>query len=106
MSNKTEQSQVRNKALKQVPIRLHANDYRALKKLFVDEGWNFQKFVSACVECYLRRDPLLIKAVEDWKVDNASPQKTKKDGDVFTHSRREANDLFAEIEALEDQFDD
>jgi hypothetical protein len=105
MSNKTEQSKIKAKTLKQVPIRLHVNDYRAMKKLFVDEGWNFQKFVSACVESYLRRDPLLLRTIEEWKVENAAPQRANKSGDVFTHSRREANDLLDEIEALEDELE-
>ena len=88
----------RDKGLRQVPIRLHQNDYRALKKLFIDERWNMKRFVSACVELYLTRDPLMLKAISDWQDENAAPKEIKG----YSHSPREANRLFREIAGEED----
>jgi hypothetical protein len=90
----------KEKNLQQVPIRLHMNDYRALKKLFIDEGWSFQKFVSASVEMYLRRDPLFLKTISDWKAENDMPKKQK---DRFSHSRREQSALLDEIEEANEE---
>lgn len=85
----------KEKNLQQVPIRLHMNDYRAMKKLFIDEGWSFQKFVAACADMYLRRDPLFLKSIADWKTENDVPKKMK---DRYSHSKREASELLDEIE--------
>lgn len=87
----------KDKNLHQIPVRLHSNDYRAMKKLFLDEGWTFQKFVSACVESYLARDPLLLKTIADWKIENSTPNGQSG----YTLSKRERAALLDEIEGNE-----
>ncbi len=85
--------------IQQVPVRVHTNDHRALKKLFIDEQWSFQKFFVACMELYFKRDPLFIKVIDDWREENDAPKKTTE---KYTHSRREANSLLDEIAGKED----
>lgn len=81
----------------QVPVRIHRNDYRALRKLFLDEHWSVQKFVSACVDLYLNRDPLFLRSINEWQEENNTPKELKD----YSHSPREANALYKEIEGDE-----
>lgn len=90
----------KEKNLQQIPVRIHMNDYRALKKLMIDEGWNFQKMASAMVELYLGRDPLFLKCIGDWKTESDMPKKQKA---TYSHSRREASDLLDEIAETDEE---
>lgn len=87
------------KQIKQVPFRLHMNDYNALRKLLDEDGWKFQRLVEAVVEAYIRRDPLLIKLLVEWKEENVIPRRIRDD---YTLSSRERKD----VQNILDEFDD
>lgn len=84
--------------------RIKKSDWDALRKLFVDDGWSFQKFVTACVECYLARDPLLIKVINDWRDENPEvDMKSNPRMRNYILSRRDQNDLLDEIAEEDDE---
>lgn len=89
--------------IKQVPFRLHENDYRALKKLLRDDNWRFQHLMAACVDAYINRNPLLIKLLADWKEDNVIPKKMR---DRYSLSNREKKNLLDELEEMAEKEDE
>lgn len=90
----------KDRGIKQVPFRLHRNDYLALKKLLKGDGWTFQRLVQATVECYMRRDPLLVKVLADWKEENVVPPRAKE---TYTLSSRERRGILDELEEMGDE---
>ncbi len=80
----------------QAGVRIHANDYRAIKKFLVDEHWNFNEFVVACVESYLARDPLFLKTLSEWRFENERPGREGTEDTAL--SPREKQALMKEIE--------
>ena len=89
--------------IRQVPFRLHENDYKALRKLLEEDGWKFQSLVAACVDAYLNRNPLLIKLLADWKEDNVIPKKLR---DRYSLSNREKRKLLDELEEMDEDADE
>lgn len=81
--------------VRQIPFRIHANDYILLKKLLVDDGMKFQTFVASCVEAYMRGDPNILKCVKDWKEISAIP---RVDRDKYSLSHRDRQKILDEIE--------
>lgn len=86
--------------LKQVPVRVHKNDYELLKQWLKRDGVAFQHFVSCMVEAYLQRDQNMVKLVEDWKKVNLV---RFKDVDKFDFSPRERRKI---LDELSEEFDD
>lgn len=89
--------------IKQIPFRLHDNDFKAMKKLLQDDGWKFQSLVAACVDAYLNRNPLLIKLLADWKEENVIPKKLR---DRYSLSNREKKRLLDELEEMDEDADE
>lgn len=83
-------------AVKQVPVRLHINDWRACRKMLIDDELNWRKFTEAVVDAYLKRDPLILKILVDWR-DRVEPKK-KAIKDRFVLSPNEKKNLFDELE--------
>lgn len=81
--------------IQQIPFRLHINDHKLLKKLLTDEGMKFQTFVDACVQAYLRGDPLMLKFIKDWKELNSIPKEFRG---MYTLSHRERMNILDELE--------
>lgn len=61
-------------SLKQVPFRLHKSDWLLLRKQLLDDGARFQTIVTAFIEAYMKRDPLALKLVDDYRKFNDIPQ--------------------------------
>lgn len=80
---------------KQLTFRIMAEDKIMLLKLLRDSGMSFQGFVQACIEAYLRGDPKIMKAAQDFKeLQNVS----KKRRDECMLSHRERQDLLDELD--------
>lgn len=81
--------------IQQVPFRIHRNDYAVLKKLLKGDNWKLQHLLAALVDAYMKRDPLVIKVLADWKEENVLPARVKES---YTLSNRERRGLLDEIE--------
>lgn len=90
------------KNIKQVPIRLHKNDWVLIKQWLGKEGLAFQHFATAMVEAYLQRDQYVVKLVEDWKKANILRWKGLEP-ERFDFSSREKRAL---LDELSTEFDD
>lgn len=88
--------------IKQVPFRIHNNDYILLKKLLSDEDLRFQHLVDACVQAYMRGDPHVMKVVKDYVEQSHIPKEHK---DQYTLSQRERSKLLDELEDNEPAFE-
>ena len=75
--------------------RLHVNDRQLLIKLLSDMGMNIQDFGAACSDAFLRGDPHIIKAINDWKMLNSIP---KEHLAKYTLSHRERDELLRQLE--------
>lgn len=84
--------------IKQSPFRMHKNDWPPLRALLKSDGWPLQKVFEAVVAAYMRRDPLLIKILADWREDQQLPSQGKR-LDKYTLSPSERRDLMKELEA-------
>lgn len=81
-----------------ITYRLHANDKILLVKLLSDIGMTIQEFRSAVSDAFLRGDPHLIKAINDWKLLNTIP---KEHMSKYTLSHREREELLLQLEKEE-----
>lgn len=88
--------------IRQISWRCHGNDYSVLRRILKDDGWKFQNLVDACVEAYIRRDPLLIKLLVDWREESYVPNRIRND---YTLSRREKKSVQAALDEI-DELDD
>jgi hypothetical protein len=85
----------KDKNLKQIPFRIHLNDFRMMQRILADDELKYQTFVDACVQAYIRNDPFIRHVVDDYKEYNVIPRQMK---DRYTLSDREKMDLIKEIE--------
>lgn len=85
---------LQEKFLSQIPYRIHNNDKVLMIKLMEDDKINFQRFIDACVQAYLRGDPAAQKIVKDWKALNEIPP---EDRERYTLSHRERQKIMDEI---------
>ena len=85
---------------KQVPFRMHKNDFAVMKRLLKTDGWSFQAFTRSIIDAYLKRDPLIIKLMAEWREENMLSARAK---DTYTFSRHERKELLDEIGDLEDE---
>lgn len=94
----------KNLGIKQIPWRYRKNtgEYALFRKLMFDDGINFQCFVDACVESYVRRDKDILSVVKVWKDQQRLP-KRKEDALL---SRRDKVSILNEIAALEEMDDE
>lgn len=76
---------------------LHANDYRALRKLLIDEDLSVSRFLEACVESYINGDPHMMRIVQRYKERHERPAIDTK-GDELVLSKRERDKLLEELE--------
>lgn len=83
--------------MKQIPTRVHINDYAMLKRLLTDAGMTYQAFVSACVEAYLNGSPTFIQVVQAYKDSMEVPRSERV---ARTLSHRERLELLKELEGL------
>ncbi len=78
-----------------VSFRMHMNDKKLLLKLLADMNLSVQDFGVACMDAFLRGDPHIIKAIQDWKLLNDIP---KDQLDRYTLSHRERQELVRQLE--------
>jgi hypothetical protein len=81
--------------IRQIPFRIHVDDYALLRKMLFDDGMKFQFFVDACVQAYLRGDPAMLRFVKDWKMMSEIPREKKA---MYMLSHRDRQALLDEFE--------
>lgn len=87
----------KQKNLKQFPTRIHMNDYEAFKHKLLSDNLKIQGFVEACIMAYLDGDDHLKKVALSFKALNKVNKKTT------SWSRREQENMFDEIERLDEE---
>lgn len=75
---------------------VHVNDYRAFRKLLVDEELSMSRFIEACVEAYVNGDPHMLRVIQRYK--ERFDEKREQSGSHML-SQRERNSLLEELEA-------
>lgn len=79
----------------QLPIRVAEVDYKRIKLSLSEKKMSFQKFVNACVDCYLSEDEGMLKAISDWRARSTLHRKTL-DRKIF--SKNEVDKIMEQIE--------
>lgn len=98
--NEKKDPKMDSKSMRQVPYRIHDNDYKVLKKLFADDSLTFQSFTRFCVDSYLKGDPLMLRLLKQNRELSAVPKDVL---DRYTLSQRERQALLEEIERENDK---
>lgn len=81
--------------MRQVPIRIHENDYKVLKKLMLDDGLTLQKLTNTFIQSYLRADASALKILKQQAELNTVPKEVL---DRYNLSQRERQKLIEQIE--------
>lgn len=81
--------------LKQIPFRLHANDHAALKSKLSLDGLKIQTLVEACCVAYLEGDEHVKKLASEFKNLNTVDKKRT------SWSQREQDKLLDELESID-----
>jgi hypothetical protein len=80
-------------SMKQVPIRVHRNDYEVAKAHMLRDKLNFQQMMSILFDAYVERDEYVLELLKR----KSTVQKATMKG-RFTLSEREQGDILDEID--------
>jgi hypothetical protein len=86
--------------MKQVPYRIHRNDYVLLRQLMTADHLTFQSLVKTCVEAYMKGDPLVMRMLRQHKELESVPKSVI---DRYTLSQRERQALLEQLEREQDK---
>lgn len=94
MQNGPPKQSEKQKQIRQVPFRMHAHDYLALRRMLDRDNWKLQKMFEAVVDAYMKSDPLLMKILIDWKEENVVTRRQQRS---YALSNREKGNILDEI---------